>query len=58
MVRTGTIRAAFPAKLTKPPLRGLGDVIERVTSAIGIKPCNGCKQRQAALNKAIPFKKK
>jgi hypothetical protein len=36
-------------------MRGLGDVIARATSAIGIKPCGGCKQRQEALNKLIPF---
>ena len=32
---------------------GLGDVISHVTYAIGIKPCNGCKQRAAALNRRV-----
>ena len=29
---------------------GLGDVIKRATSAVGISPCDGCAQRAAALN--------
>jgi hypothetical protein len=29
---------------------GLGDIIKRTTSAIGIKPCGGCKQRAEILN--------
>lgn len=34
---------------------GLGDVIKRATSAVGIKPCGGCEQRAAALNRWIGF---
>ena len=30
---------------------GLGDVVAKITSAFGIKPCSGCKKRQAKLNK-------
>ena len=30
---------------------GLGDTIAKVTSAVGLTPCGGCKQRQAKLNK-------
>jgi hypothetical protein len=30
---------------------GLGDVIKRATSAVGIKPCGGCERRAAALNR-------
>ena len=37
---------------------GLGDVIASATSAVGIKPCGGCKQRQEALNKLVPFENK
>jgi hypothetical protein len=29
---------------------GLGDAISRVTQAVGIRPCDGCKRRAAALN--------
>ncbi len=34
---------------------GLGDVIKRVTYAMGIKPCGGCEQRAAALNRWMRF---
>jgi hypothetical protein len=33
---------------------GLGDVIAGATKAVGIKPCNKCQQRRAALNRATP----
>ncbi len=35
--------------------RGLGDSLAKLTSAIGIKPCGGCKERQALLNKFVPY---
>lgn len=34
---------------------GLGDVVKRATSYFGIKPCGGCEQRAAALNRWIVF---
>jgi hypothetical protein len=34
---------------------GLGDVIKRATSAIGIRPCGGCARRAAALNRWLVF---
>lgn len=34
---------------------GLGDVIKRVTSSIGIKPCGGCQRRTAVLNHWLVF---
>ena len=34
---------------------GLGDVIKRVTYAMGIKPCGGCEKRAAALNRWMTF---
>ena len=34
---------------------GLGDVIKRATSAMGIRPCGGCLQRAATLNRWIAF---
>ena len=34
---------------------GLGDVIKRATSAVGIKPCGGCMRRAAALNRWMVF---
>lgn len=38
--------------------RGFGDTIAKITSAVGIKPCGGCKERQEKLNKLIPYKKR
>jgi hypothetical protein len=34
---------------------GLGDVITKSTSALGIKPCGGCGRRAAALNRWLVF---
>lgn len=34
---------------------GLGDVIKRATSSIGIHPCGGCERRAAALNRWLAF---
>ena len=41
----------------REPSTGLGDTIAKATKAIGIKPCGGCKKRQAKLNKLVPYKK-
>jgi hypothetical protein len=38
--------------------RGLGDTIAKVTSAVGIKPCGGCKERQEKLNRLVPYRGK
>lgn len=35
--------------------RGFGDTIAKITSAVGIKPCGSCKERQATLNKWLPY---
>jgi hypothetical protein len=35
---------------TNDKRQGPGDLIVKATSAIGIKPCGGCKQRQQQLN--------
>jgi len=34
---------------------GLGDVITKSTSALGIRPCGGCAERSAALNRWVVF---
>lgn len=34
---------------------GLGDVVQRVTYAMGIKPCGGCDGRAAAMNRWMVF---
>ena len=36
------------------PARGLGDMVAKVTTAVGVKPCGGCKQRQRSLNFLFP----
>jgi hypothetical protein len=33
---------------------GLGSAIKAVTTALGIKPCGGCKRRAVALDAIIP----
>tara|TARA_Y100001973_G_C5160456_1_gene313218 strand:+ start:289 stop:729 length:441 start_codon:yes stop_codon:yes gene_type:complete len=47
-----------PNEETTDKSRGLGDTIAKMTNAVGIKPCGGCKKRQAMLNKAFPYKQK
>jgi len=37
---------------------GLGDAITKTTSQIGIRPCGGCKQRAAALNRWLVFSRR
>jgi hypothetical protein len=34
---------------------GLGDVVQRVTYGIGIKPCGGCDRRATAMNRWMVF---
>jgi hypothetical protein len=34
---------------------GLGDVVKKATTAVGIKPCGGCQRRAATLNRAVVF---
>lgn len=34
---------------------GLGDLIKRVTSTVGIRPCSGCKRRAATMNRWLVF---
>ena len=34
---------------------GLGDVIKRATSTVGIRPCGSCERRAAALNRWLAF---
>jgi hypothetical protein len=54
-------KRSIPRRLQIPvPFRmeqsvGLGDVVKRVTTAVGIKPCGGCQRRAEALNQAVTF---
>jgi hypothetical protein len=34
---------------------GLGDVVKRTTSYVGIRSCGGCEQRRGALNRWMVF---
>lgn len=40
------------------PSRGLGDTVAKLTAAVGLKPCGGCKKRQDMLNRLVPYKRK
>lgn len=39
------------------PARGLGDLVAKATSAVGIKPCAECKRRQEKLNRLFRFRR-
>jgi hypothetical protein len=43
-------RVRLPGFISEEEI-GLGDVVKRATSYIGIKPCGGCERRAAALNR-------
>jgi hypothetical protein len=36
----------------KEEIHGAGDVVKAVADKIGVKPCNGCAERRATLNRA------
>ena len=53
-------RKASPHRLRLPGFIndeevGLGDVIKRATSYLGITPCGGCEHRAAVLNRWMVF---
>jgi hypothetical protein len=48
-------RVRLPGFITEDENVGLGDVVSRLTYAIGIKPCGGCAERAAALNRWMVF---
>jgi hypothetical protein len=47
-------RVRMPGFITDKEV-GLGDVIKRATSAVGIGSCAGCERRAAALNRRFVF---
>jgi hypothetical protein len=47
-------RVRLPGFLVEEEI-GLGDVIKRTSSALGIQPCGGCERRAAALNRWMRF---
>ena len=48
-------RVRLPVFLSDEDEVGLGDVVKRATSSVGIRPCGGCEQRAAALNRWLVF---
>ncbi len=51
---TNTFHIRLPGFIPDTPI-GLGDVVKRTTSYMGIKPCGGCDRRAAALNRWMVF---
>ena len=47
-------RVRLPGFITNEDV-GFGDVIKRVTSSFGIRPCGGCQRRAEALNRWLVF---
>ncbi len=47
-------RVRLPGFITEEEI-GLGDVVKRVTSAVGIAPCGDCARRAAMLNRWMVF---
>ena len=47
-------RVRLPEFILKQEI-GLGDVVKRATSIIGIRPCGGCEGRAAVLNRWFVF---
>jgi hypothetical protein len=47
-------RVRLPGFVTEEEI-GIGDVIKRGTSYLGIQPCGGCARRAAALNRWMAF---
>ncbi|WP_329014150.1 hypothetical protein [Streptomyces sp. NBC_00690] len=37
---------------------GLGDVVGRATSAVGVRPCGGCARRARRMNEWVTFSKR
>jgi hypothetical protein len=50
-----TFRVRLPGFIVDEEI-GLGDVIKRATSTMGIKPCGGCQQRAQVLNRWMTFR--
>ncbi len=44
--------------MAKGKITGIGDVVAKVTSFVGVVPCEACKERQAKWNNMFPVKLK
>jgi hypothetical protein len=62
MSRDEQIKAArAKLRVTMPGLKesvGAGDVVHKVTKALGMHHCSECERRKAALNRLFAFKAK
>lgn len=38
--------------------RGAGDMVARMTKAVGIQPCAPCEKRRQKLNRLLPFRRR
>ena len=45
-------------QVKQQPSQGLGDVVKKVTNAIGIPTCNKCEERRKKLNRIFPHGQK
>ena len=52
--RPGPHRVRLPGFIAETEV-GLGDVIKRATSLVGIRPCGSCLERAASLNRWVVF---
>jgi hypothetical protein len=48
------LRIRVPFRIQQPSV-GLGDVVKRVTAAVGFRPCSACQKRAEALNRMVQF---
>lgn len=46
-------KVVLPAPLSEPV--GAGDVVRKVTSALGFRHCSKCEKRRRRLNRALGF---
>jgi len=54
---SGPYRVRLPGFISDEREVGLGDAITRAVYRVGIRPCAGCGQRAAALNRWVVFKR-
>jgi hypothetical protein len=54
LARDEPLRVRLPGFIKDEEV-GLGDVVKRVTYAVGIRPCGGCEQRAATMNRWMVF---
>lgn len=58
LILTETLKVDSVGELEQPSM-GLGDTIKKTIDRVTggkVKPCKGCKKRQKALNKLMPYK--